>query len=238
MGKRIVQQARGKGGPRYRAPSFRYAGEARHRTLAEGTTAAVIVDLIKCQGHHAPLARIKYADGTECLVQAADGIKVGDAVHHGPEADTKTPGNTLALNDIPDGTLIFNIESQPGDGGKFCRTSGAFARIVGRFGDRVTVQLPSKAQRAFDTNCRACIGTVAGSGRKEKPVLKAGKRHFAMKARNKLYPKTGAAAQNAVDHPYGNKRTSRKAKNKPVSKHMPPGRKAGTLWPKRSGKRK
>jgi len=237
MGKNLIQQARGRGGPRYKAPSFRYAGEAKHRTIVEGTVDATIIDFIKCQGHLAPLAKLKYSDGTECLVQAAEGLKVGDKVQHGPQADATHPGNTLALKDIPDGASIFNIESQPGDGGKFCRTTGTFAKVVGRVGDGIVIVLPSKTQRVFNVNCRACIGIVAGSGRTEKPFLKAGKKHYFKKARNKRYPSIRAAAQNAVDHPYGNKRTSRKAKNKPVGHDAPPGRKVGTLWPRRTGRK-
>jgi large subunit ribosomal protein L2 len=238
MGKQLIQQARGKGGPRYRAPSFRYEGEARHRTVIEGLMDADIIDFVKCQGHQAPLAKLKYADGTESLVQAAEGMKVGDKISHGPGADVKKPGNVLRLRDIPDGTEIFNIESQPGDGGKFCRTTGTFARIVGKIDNKITVLLPSKAQRVFSSDCRACIGVVAGSGRTEKPFLKAGNMHYHKKIRNKRYPSIRAAAQNAVDHPYGNKRTSRKAKNKPVGHNAPPGRKVGSLWPRRTGRSK
>ena len=71
----------------------------------------------------------------------------------------------------------------------------------------------------------------------EKPFLKAGRRHYARKARNKLYPLTRASAMNVVDHPFGNTRTSRKAKQKGASKFAPPGRKVGKLWPKKTGKR-
>jgi large subunit ribosomal protein L2 len=237
MGKSLIQQARGKGGPRYRVPSFRYAGEAVHRPVVSQMVMGEVVDFVKCQGHLAPLARLKYQDGVEALVQAAEGMKVGDMVQTGPGAAV-VPGNTLSLADIPDGTFIFNIESQPGDGGKFCRTTGTFARVVGRVGDQVTVLLPSKKQRIFNPGCRAIVGIVAGGGRADKPFLKAGNLHFHRKARNKRYPSIRAAAQNAVDHPYGNKRTSRKGKNKPVGKNVPPGRKVGTLWPRRTGRQK
>ncbi|MEK6823028.1 MAG: 50S ribosomal protein L2, partial [Nanoarchaeota archaeon] len=198
MGKSLIQQARGKGGPRYRAPSFRYEGEAKHRTIITGTMEARIIDFVKCQGHLAPLAKLKYDDGVESLIQAAEGLRVGDKVTYGPGADVKASGNTLALKDIPDGAAIFNIESQPGDGGKFCRTSGTFAKIVGRTEDGVNIILPSKVERLFNINCRAIIGVVAGSGRTEKPFLKAGNMHYHMKARNKRYPSIRAAAQNAV----------------------------------------
>jgi large subunit ribosomal protein L2 len=237
MGKNLIQQARGKGGPRYRAPSFRYAGEAVHRPVVATLICAEVVDFVKCQGHLAPLVRLKYQDGVMALVQAAEGMKVGDIVQNGPGSACMS-GNTLSLADVPDGTYVFNVESRPGDGGKFCRTTGTFARVVGRIGEQIAVMLPSKKQRMFHPACRAIIGIVAGAGRTDKPFLKAGNMHFHKKARNKRYPGIRAAAQNAVDHPYGNKRTSRKGKNKPVGHNAPPGRKVGTLWPRRTGRQK
>ena len=236
MGKNLLQQARGKGGPRHRAPSFKYAGEAKLPEvlqLGEGK----VTDLVKCRGHHAPLMTVQYENGKIALTQAPEGISVGQTVHVGDGAPIER-GNVLPLSALPEGTLIFNIENQPGDGGRFCRSAGSFAKVVAKGAGKVTIQLPSKRTKTVNAGCRAMIGIASGAGRKEKPFLKAGKMHYHRKARNKRYPMISAAAQNAVDHPYGNKRTQRKAKNKPVSKHRPPGRKVGTLWPKRTGKRK
>jgi len=237
MGKNLIQQARGKAGPRYAAPSFRYLGEARLPTVSPALVTGTVLDLVRCQGHLTPLMEVKYNGGQTALLQAPEGIRVGAEVFAGPGAPIAA-GNVLPLSDIPEGTLVFNIESTPGDGGKFCRTSGTFAKVVGKVGGHVLVLLPSKQEKQIDAKCRAMVGIASGAGRKEKPFLKAGHMHFFMKARNKRYPGISAAAQNAVDHPYGNKRTSRKAKNKPVSKHVPAGRKVGTLWPARTGRRK
>jgi len=237
MGKNLIQQARGKGGPRYRAPSFRYEGEARLPRSSDATQTGTILELVKCQGHLAPLCRVRFENGSEALMQAAMGVRVGGTLQNGSQADVTGQGNILSLKDIPDGTFIFNIESRPGDGGKYCHTTGTFARVMGRLNGVVTLLLPSRKQREFSDKCRACIGVVAGSGRADKPFLKAGKMHFHMKARNKRYPSIRAGAQNAVDHPYGNKRSSRKAKNKPVGHNAPPGRKVGKLWPRRTGRK-
>ena len=92
-------------------------------------------------------------------------------------------------------------------------------------GNGVVVQLPSKKKKTFHPDCRASIGIIAAGGKKEKPFLKAGKRFFAMKAKNKLWPKMSGSAQNAVDHPFGNKRSSRKSKARPAPRNAPPGRK-------------
>ncbi|MEM4239704.1 MAG: 50S ribosomal protein L2 [Candidatus Woesearchaeota archaeon] len=237
MGKSLIQQARGKGGPVYRSLSFRFKGDAKMLPPAEKQIAGIIVDFVHCPGHSAPLAEIEYEDGQTCLLIAPEGAKVGDKVVIGGTAEAN-PGNVLALRDIPEGTPVYNIELQPGDGGRFCRSSGVFARIVAKSGDFVTLLLPSKKLKNLPSNCRAIVGMVAGGGRVEKPFLKAGTRHHKARARNKRYPRQSAAAQNAADHPFGNKRTSRKAKQRPVGHFAPPGRKVGKMWPRRTGRKK
>lgn len=237
MGKSLIQQARGKGGPVYRSKGFAYAGEAKLRPATTTKIEGKVTDLIKCPGHSAPLAQVKYTDGVEVLTPAPEFIRIGDILQAGPGSDINS-GNTLALKEIPEGTPVFNIEAQPGDGGKYCRTSGGAARVIAKTDANVTIELPSKQEKIFNLDCRACIGIIAGGGRPEKPMLKAGTKHFHKRMKNKRWPNPSAAAQNAVDHPYGNKRTSRKAKNKSVGHFAPPGRKVGKLWPKQTGRKK
>jgi len=144
----------------------------------------------------------------------------------------------MPLKNVPEGALIFNIESQPGDGGKFVRSSGSFAKVLTKTSKFVIVQFPSKKQKKFNPNCRVCIGNIAGGGRVEKPILKAGIKYFKMKAKNKLWPKVSGGAQNAVDHPFGNARSSRKSKARPAPRNAPPGRKVGMIAARRTGKKK
>ena len=235
MGKRIISQARGAGGPTYRAPSFRYKGRASHKTLSQEQISGKIIDFISCQGHSAPLAQVLYTDGETCLMIAPTGVKVGDTVTQGGEVAT---GNTLTLENIPEGTFIYNIEQQAGDGGKFCRASGTTARVLTKVGNQVTIQLPSKKQKTFHSSCRATIGSIAGAGRLEKPFLKAGHLYHAMRAKNKLYPSVSGAKMNAVDHPFGNSRSSRKSKAVPISRNAPPGRKVGMVGARRTGRKR
>ena len=233
MGKRIIQQARGKGGPRYRANSFRHKGPAK---VINKDVKATVIDLISCPGHYAPLAVLHYPSiQSYGLIIAPEGISVNEELTIGPEGEIKI-GNTMPLNKIPEGVPIFNIESVPGDGGKFVRSSGVAAKIVTKTDKAIIVQLPSKKKKTFHPNCRATIGNVAGSGRVEKPFFKAGRKFYAMKAKNKLWPKVSGGAMNAVDHPFGNKRSSRKAKAKPAPKNAPPGRKVGMLRPRHTGR--
>ncbi|MEA3514305.1 MAG: 50S ribosomal protein L2 [Nanoarchaeota archaeon] len=239
MGKRLIQQARGKGSSTYRAPSFRYKGSASHKSYTdpEKEVKGVIIDFVKCSGHTTPLACIEYEDGELNLMLAGEKMKVGDSVTYGNGAEP-VQGNTLTLGSMPEGTLVYNLESQPGDGGKFVRSSGTFAKILTHADNNVVVMLPSKKQKKFNALCRASIGVLAAGGRTDKPILKAGKKFHMMKARNKLYPIVSGSAQNAVDHPFGNKRTSRKSKARPISKHAPPGRKVGMVGARRTGRKK
>lgn len=236
MGKNLIQQARGKGGPTYRAPSFRYQGKAKHPSVSE-TLEGEVIDLITCQGHSAPLAKVKYASGEVTLMIAPEGLRVGQKISAGAEAPLER-GNTLPLRMIPEGAAVYNIEGQPGDGGKFVRSSGTAAKVVTKMRDTVIVILPSKKKKEFHPECRASIGMVSGGGRPEKPLLKAGNSFFKAKAKNKLWPVVSGSAMNAVDHPFGNARTSRKSKAKPVSRNAPPGRKVGMIAARRTGRKK
>jgi len=233
----LIVQKRGKGSLTYRSPGHRFKGRVKHAQAPKKTIKGHIVDFMHCPGHSAPLAQIRYEDGEEVLMFAPEGVKVGDFVQIGPEAKIM-PGNICQLKNIPEGTAIYNIELQPGDGGKFCRASGAFGRVVSKMGNKVIVRLPSKREKTFNKECRACVGVIAGGGRTEKPFLKAGTKMKAMRARNKLYPITSAGAMNALSHPFGNTRSLRKSKARPIPRNAPPGRKIGMIAAKRTGRRK
>lgn len=234
MGKSLIQQKRGKGSPRYIAPSHRWKGAPRNK-IAFAPAQGKVLEFVDCAGHSAPLVRVQYSDGEECLMIAAEGLKMGDSIQSG--APAINIGNTLPLNEIPEGTMIFNIELQPGDGGKFVRSSGTFAKIVAKNPEGIVVRLPSKKERLFYPNCRATIGLAAGGRRTEKPFLRAGTKYFAMRAKNKLWPKVCGISMNAVDHPFGG---SRNKKGKPTiaPKNAPPGRNVGKLHPRRTGRTK
>ncbi|MBI4152939.1 50S ribosomal protein L2 [Candidatus Woesearchaeota archaeon] len=234
MGKNLIQQKRGKGSSRYIAHSHRWKGAVSHKSMSEAH--GRIVDFIDCAGHSAPLAKVLYNDGEECLVVAVEGLRVGDEVSSGTVSEM--PGSTMGLKHIPEGTMICNIERQPGDGGKFVRAGGTFAKIVAKTPEGVTVRLPSKKEKIFYPECRATIGIVAGGGRVEKPFLKAGTRHFAMKAKNKLWPQVSGVSMNAVDHPFGGTASHHKGRPTIAPRNAPPGRKVGKIRPRRTGRRK
>ena len=225
MGKRIIAQARGKGGPRYRAPSHRYLGRFEYKPL-DFKLSGRVVDLLHDPARNAPVALIAFEDNTQCLQVACEGLRVGDVIRYGGEVKQ---GNVLSLGEVPVGAKVFGIEGYPGSGPKFCRSSGSFAVLLGKGPSTVSLQLPSGKILELDARCRATLGVAAGAGRKEKPWVKAGKRYHAMRARGKLFPRTVGVAMAPVDHPFGG---MRKGRRPPVSRHAPPGAKVGTIAPR------
>ncbi|MEK6820457.1 MAG: 50S ribosomal protein L2 [Nanoarchaeota archaeon] len=235
MGKRIIQQRRGKGSPTYRVRRRAYRYRVGYPS-AEGK--ASIIGLIKSGGHTAPLAKMKINDEIFYNV-AADGLYEGQEIEVGGE-EVKT-GNILTLKNIPVGSEIYNIELIPGDGGKLIRSGGNKAVVTKKNKEKVAVLLPSKKEVWVDEKCRASIGITAGAGRLEKPIMQAGRKWYRMKARNKLYPRTSPIKMNVVDHPFGSgrgKNISHGGKGKTPKRNAPPGAKVGSLWPKRTGRRK
>ena len=235
MGKPLIQQRRGKGPQRYRTPKHTFTAAIQYPRANDQK--GTIIDIATCPAHTSPLILVKYDNG-ECAVNAApEGIYLGQEVHIGASAPIQ-PRNVLHLKDIPEGTLIFNIESKPGDGGKFVRASGTNAKVLAQSGKETVVLLPSKKKKTFLNQCRATIGIVAGAGRPEKPFLRAGTKKLKMKQKNKIWPVVSGAAMNAIDHPFGGKRSSRKGRPTIAPKYAPPGRKVGMLKPRRTGRRK
>jgi large subunit ribosomal protein L2 len=233
MGKPIIAQRRGKGSATFVSHGLRFKGEAKMMEASD----AVVMDIVHCAGHTAPLLALYYDTGASSYVIAPEGIRVGDKLDFSNEAKLEF-GNVLKLKNIPEGISAFNIEARPNDGGKFIRSTGASARVVSKNEKFVTIEFPSRKQKKFNPECRAMIGVVAGGGRVEKPFYKAGNKFYAMKARNKYWPIVSASAMNAVAHPFGNKRTLRKSKAKPAPKNAPPGRLVGLIRPRRTGRKK
>ena len=231
MGKRIIPRRRGRG-RRYKAADNRFKGDARHPRSK--TSTGKVVQLMHDPGRTAPLAKVESTIGKYNMI-AHDKMYVGQEISTGHGADLSI-GNTSYIGSIPEGTKIYNIEMKPGDGGKLARAAGQTAVIISH-GKNTIVRLPSKAQKALDNMCRATIGAVAGSGRNEKPIAKAGKNFYRNRARPKIWPKVRGVAMNAVDHPHGSGRKQTVGNNSTVSRNAPPGRKVGHIAAKRTGGR-
>lgn len=145
----------------------------------------------------ARIALLHYADGEKRYILAPVGIKVGDMVESGPEADIK-PGNALPMTNIPTGTTVHNIELHPGRGGQIVRSAGASAQLMAKEGNYATLRLPSGESRKVHIRCRATIGQVGNVEHENVVIGKAGRsRHL-----NKR-PHVRGVVMNPVDHPHG-----------------------------------
>ena len=231
MGKRIIVQARGKGSSTYRVSkrAFRFKLQYPSRLSGEG----VVVKLFNSAAHSSPLAKIKWERGT-FFIPAFKNLVEGQKISFGKEIKD---GNILQLKDIPVKTKVYNIESRPGDGGKFIKTGGNYALVNRVVGNEIIVIMPSKKEKSFNKNCSAVIGVCAGAGRLDKPIVKAGKNYHIKKSKSKLWPRTSAVKMNAIDHPFGSGR-GKNPKSKIAKRNAPPGRRVGLLRPRRTGKRK
>jgi len=145
----------------------------------------------------ANIALICYADGEKAYILAPEGLKVGQKIMNGPEADIKI-GNCMPLENIPVGTEVHNIELYPGKGGQLVRSAGNSAQLMAKEGKFATLRLPSGEMRMVPAICRASIGTV-GNG--EHSLVKIGK---AGRKRNMgIRPTVRGSVMNPNDHPHG-----------------------------------
>ena len=228
MGKRIISQARGKGSLRYQAKKAAFKHKIKY-PMHEGE--AEIVSLIHSAGHSAPLAKTKIAD--EIFYNPAfNGCFVGQKIQISGAPET---GNIIVIKNIPIATHVFNIERNPGDGGKMMRSAGCSA-VIGKVleHNKVEILMPNKKVVILGGDCRATIGVVAGSGRNTKPFVTAGRKFYKMQAKGKLWPRTSAIKVNAIDHPFGSGRGKR-AKQKIAKRNAPPGRRVGHVRPRKTG---
>ena len=145
----------------------------------------------------ARIALLNYADGEKRYIIAPNGLKVGDQVMSGPEADIK-PGNALPLKNIPVGTLIYNVELKIGAGAQLVRSAGAYAQLMAIEGDYATLRMPSGEMRKVHVNCRATIGVVGNAEHMNITIGKAGRARWMGKR-----PENRGVAMNPNDHPHG-----------------------------------
>lgn len=232
MGKRIIQQARGHGSSTYRVRRKAFKFKLKYPAILSGE--GRILKLLNSSGHSAPIAKVVYDKGS-FYIPAFKGMVEGEKISF--EGKEVKKGNIMKLKDIPIKTQVYSIESRPRDGGIFIKSGGS-AGIVNRVvGEYVYVLMPSKKEKKFNKNCRAIVGVVAGSGRPDKPVIKAGKKYHIKKSKSKLWPRTSAVKMNTIDHPFGSGR-GKNPKSKIAKRNAPPGRRVGLIRPKRTGKRK
>lgn len=143
------------------------------------------------------IALLNYADGEKRYIIQPNGLKVGDIVESGSDADIKV-GNTLMLADIPVGTTVHNIEMTPGRGGQIARSAGSSAQLMAKEGKYAQLRLPSGEFRLVNQRCKATIGQVGNISHELITLGKAGKSRYLGKR-----PHVRGSAMNPVDHPHG-----------------------------------
>ena len=145
----------------------------------------------------ANLALLHYLDGHKSFILAPAGLKAGDTIVSGKEADIKV-GNSKLLSEMPVGTLVHNVELSPGAGGQLARSAGSYVQVMAKEEKFVLLRLPSGEVRKVPSNCRATIGQVGNLEYEQTVVGKAGKSRLLGKR-----PKVRGVVMNPVDHPHG-----------------------------------
>ncbi len=158
---------------------------------------ATVMTLEYDPNRSAHISLLKYEDGEKRYIVAPNGLKVGDIVRSGADADIK-PGNALKLLNIPVGTIIHNIELYPGKGAQFVRSAGNMAQLMAKEGDHALIRLPSGELRKVPVICMATIGQVGNLKHENVTIGKAGrKRHMGWR------PTVRGSVMNPCDHPHG-----------------------------------
>src|SRR3989344_2750241 len=232
MGKRIISPARGHGSLSYRVRKKAYKYKIKY-PINEGE--ATILSLIHSAGHSAPLMKLQVAK--EIFYSPAfNGAFEGQKIIINAKEQKK--GNIIMLKNVFPGEAIYNIERNPGDGGKMIRSAGSSATVYKQYdNNKISVLMPSKKEVILSGDCRATLGIIAGDGRLLKPFIGASAKFYKMKSRNKLWPRTSAVKMNAVDHPFGSGRGKR-IKPKIAKRNAPPGTRVGHLRPRRTGRKR
>jgi large subunit ribosomal protein L2 len=200
---RVTSRHRGGGHKqRYRIIDFR-----RNKDGVPAKVAGIEYD----PNRNARIALLNYVDGEKRYILAPVGVKPGDVLASGPNADIR-PGNALPLRNIPAGTVVHAIEMRPGGGAKLARSAGSSVQLMSKENDMALLRLPSGEMRMVSLDCRATVGQV---GNTEAELIKLGKA-----GRNRwkgVRPQTRGVAMNPVDHPLGGGEGKSSGGRNPVS---------------------
>ncbi|MBO0420592.1 50S ribosomal protein L2 [Vagococcus fluvialis] len=188
QGKITVRHQAGGHKRQYRLIDFK-----RNKDNVVGTVKTVEYD----PNRSANIALIHYTDGVKAYILAPKGLKVGDRIESGENADIKI-GNALPLNNIPVGTVVHNIELKPGKGGQLIRSAGTSAQVLGNEGKYTLVRLNSGEVRMILGTCRATVGTVGNEQHELINIGKAGRSRWMGKR-----PTVRGSVMNPNDHPHG-----------------------------------
>merc|ERR1711982_157079 len=147
-------------------------------------------------------------------------------------------GNVMPIGHMPEGTIVCNLEEKTGDRGKLARASGNYATVIAHNADtkKTRVKLPSGSKKVIPSANRAMVGCIAGGGRIDKPILKAGRAYHKYRVKRNSWPKVRCAAMNPVEHPHGGGNHQHIGKASTVKRGASSGKKVGLIAARRTGR--
>ena len=210
---RVIRAQRKGAGSIFKAHNHHRKGVPKLRNLdyseRKGYMRGLVKDIIHDPGRGAPLAVVEFRDPYQYrkrkeLFIASEGLFTGQYIYAGKKA-ALTTGNILPIGNIPEGTLVCSVEEKTGDRGKLAKASGDFCAVISHNSDtgKTRIRMPSGLKKVISSKNRAMIGIVAGGGRTEKPLLKAGRAYHKFKVKRKCWPVVRGVAMNPVEHPHG-----------------------------------
>nr|CBN08629.1 ribosomal protein L8 [Microcosmus squamiger] len=243
---RVIRSQRKGAGSIFKAHTKHRKGAAKLRAVdfaeRHGYLKGIIKDIVHDPGRGAPLVKVQFQDPyrykrrLETFV-AVEGNYTGQAIYCGKKAQLQI-GNVLPVGSMPEGTVVCCLEEKFGDRGKVAKTSGNYATIIAHNPDtkRTRVKLPSGAKKLLPSANRALVGVVAGGGRIDKPLLKAGAAYHKYKAKRNCWPKVRGVAMNPVEHPHGGGNHQHIGSPSTVRRDASPGAKVGLIAARRTGR--
>nr|BAH29740.1 60S ribosomal protein L8 [Dicyema japonicum] len=245
MGRVILAQRKGAGSI-FKARTHLRKAPAKLRPLHHpekyGYIKGVVKDIVHDPGRGAPLAKVEFRDLTKYgrdtqHFPAVEGLYTGQHIYCGLKANLCV-GNVLPIGAMPEGTIISSLEEKCGDRGKLSRASGEYSTVISHNVESKTtrVKLPSGIKKTYPSTNRAVVGVVAGGGRLEKPLLKAGRAYWKYKRKRKCWPRVRGVAMNPVEHPFGGGNHQHIGMASTTSRNAPPGRKVGLIAARRTGR--
>lgn len=242
---RVIRAQRKGAGSIFTSNVSKREGAAKFRSLdfaeRKGYIRGIVKDIIHDKGRGAPLAKVVFRDPyryklREELMIASEGMFTGQFIYCGKKAALNV-GNVLPIGVMPEGTIVCNIEEKSGDRGAIARTSGNYGTIIGHNADegKTRVKLSSGAKKVLNSECRAMVGIIAGGGRIDKPLMKAGRAFHKYRAKRHCFPTTRGVAMNPVDHPHGGGNHQHIGHASTLARGAPPGQKTGLIAARRTG---
>jgi len=244
MGRIVRGQRKGRGGV-FAAKTKHRKGAAKLRVLdygeREGYVKGLVKEIIHDPGRGAPLARVHFRDAyrykvNKELMVAVEGLFSGQFIYCGKTAKLAV-GNVLPVGKCPEGTVVSMVEDKFADRGTLARASGTSCIVVGHSedGKRSMVKLPSGTRKRIPAGSRAVVGIVAGGGRIDKPLLKAGTAFHKYRVKRNCWPRVRGVAMNPVEHPHGGGNHQHVGHPTTTARNAPPGQKVGLIAARRTG---